>query len=328
MWESVRVGAGTRIQSGVPMKALSRDGIHARGLLLRGVVMATYVTDDPTHPQADDPYGVPSTVYCDVLVYASIPGLRWFTLGKVMVSQNRGGLHRGDLWRPRATTTNILGELNAYEGSNPGYFDGDHVLIGFLNDSLDQPVILRGLPHPSRDIGNGDYELGKRMKLKLVDGDPEFHKHHGVFWGVDNEGNHIVDTTFANDGSIDEKGKEPDPPTNGTQGNQVRKIPVDSSHELIVLDMSNPLSPVEVGKLVFRANGAQDDVTLELGTGAVSVAIADHLEALYTAAVTGVKAAFDGHKHPTGTGPSGVSDLQLPDWDSAINSDKLTISDN
>jgi len=328
MWESLRVGAGTRIQSGVPVKKVSSDGIHARGLLLRGVVMATYVTDDTTHPQADDSFGVPSAVYCDVLVYASIPGQRWFTLGKVLVTQNRGGLHRGDLWKPRATTANILGDWNEYEGSNPAYFDGDHVLVGFLNDSLQQPIILRGLPHPSRDVGNGDYDIGKRMKLKLVDGDPEFSKHHGVYWGVDDGGNFIVDTTFGNDGSIDGDGKEPGPPTNGTQGNQVRKIPVDSSHELIVLDMADPTSPVEVGKLVFRANGGKDDVTLKLGTGAVSVAIADHLETLYTTTLTGIKAIFETHKHPTGTGPSGVSDLQLPDWDSAINSAKLTISDN
>lgn len=328
MWESRRVGAGTRIQSGIPKRPLHRDGIKARGLLLRGVVTATYVTDNDGHPQAGDSFGIPSAVYCDVLVYASISGQRWFTLGKVLVSQSRGGIHRGDIWKPRATTQNLLGDLNEREGSNVGYFDGDHVLIGFLNDSLDQPIIIRGLPHPSRDVGNDNYELGKRVKLKAVDGDPEFHKHHGVYWGVDDQGNHVVDTTFGNDGSIDAGGKEPDPPTNGTQGNQIRKIPVDSSHELIVLDMADPLAPVEVGKLIFRANGSQDDVTLQLGTGAVSVAIADHLEALYTTALTGIKAKFETHKHPTGTGPSGVPDVQLPGWDSEINSVKLTISDN
>lgn len=328
MWESKKIGRGTRNQSGIPTRPIRRDGVRARGLLLRGVVMATYVTDDGEHPNADDTLAAPSAVYCDVLVYASIPGQRWFTLGKVLVSQNRGGLHRGDIWRPRATSINILGDLNEFEGSNPAYFDGDHVLIGFLNDSLNQPVILRGLPHPSRDVENGNYDSGKRMKLKMVDGDPDFHKHHGVYWGVTDSGDFVVDTTFGNDGSIAANGREPDPATDGASGNQEYKIPKDATHELVVLDMSDPLSPVEVGKLIFQANGAQDDVTLQLGTGAVKVAIADHLESLYATALTGIKAVFESHKHPTGTGPSGISDTPFPDWDSAINSVKLTISDN
>jgi len=328
MWKSLKVGKGTRLQSGIPKRIRKHDGVHARGLLLRGVVMATYVTDDTGHPQADDEFGVPSAVYCDVLVYGSIPGQRWFTLGKVLVSQSRGGMHRGDIWKPRATTVNIVDALGVPEGTNPAYLDGDHVLIGFLNDTLDQPVIIRGLPHPTRDVYNHDSDIGKRMALKLVDGDPEFTKHHGCYWGVDDQGNFLVDTTFGNDGSITDTGKEPDPPTNGTQGNQEYRIPKDSSHELVVFDMSDPSAPSEVGRLIFQANGARDDVTLQLGTGAVKVAIADHLQSLYETALTGIKAAFDLHTHVVPLGTSETPSTTMPSWDSAINSAKLTISDN
>ncbi|NIR15124.1 MAG: hypothetical protein GWN86_14760, partial [Desulfobacterales bacterium] len=143
--------------------------------------MATYVTDDPNHPKALDLLNRPSAVYCDVLTYNSIPGRRWAGFKKVLVSQDQGGLHDEKLWVPRATKTNLFGTLNEGEGANPADMDGDHVLIGFMNDSLNEPIILKALPHPAKDLGNDLYPVGKRLKLKRVDGNPDFIKHNGVF---------------------------------------------------------------------------------------------------------------------------------------------------
>ena len=138
------VGGGTRLQTGIPVSYRAENPTHTKGLLLRGVVIATYVTDDPLHPKIADMLNQPITVYCDVLVYPSIPRQRWFVLEQVLVSQARGGVQSDNIWKPKATTTNLVTQvLNDTLGANPAQFDGDHVLIGFLNDSFSEPIILR-----------------------------------------------------------------------------------------------------------------------------------------------------------------------------------------
>lgn len=59
----IRTGSGTLLQSGIPKRSAPFGLLRARGLLLRGVVTATYVVDDPNHPTADDePVAVYATV--------------------------------------------------------------------------------------------------------------------------------------------------------------------------------------------------------------------------------------------------------------------------
>jgi hypothetical protein len=315
-------------------------------LLLKGVVLATYVTDDDGHPLAGDESNQPSAVYCDVAVYPSIPRQRWFFMSKVLVTTARGGVHDDDTWIPRATTTNIVtGALDDTTGSNPGQLDGDHVLIGFLNDSFSEPVILRGIPHPSRDVGNEDYSTGKRLKLKLVDGNADYRKFKGVFRGVDSDGNHVVDSTHGHDGELLEYGLEPPPDTTGTSGNQSRRLPKDSTHEISFWDMSDPVSPVKVGnfkcnkemfeilltsalKNCIKVEGNDTSAKLTLGDGAVSATIAEHFQTWWT---DEVKAWLDRHTHPTGTGPSGApipAPGMTPAWDGNMTSDKVTFPDN
>lgn len=332
------VGNGTRLQSGIP-KGIT-DGIsNPNGLLLRGVVMATYVLDDPDHPYIKNPKNTPVAVYCDVVVYPSIARQRWFFLKKVLVSQDQGGLHDDRIWKPKATKINIKQKLDRTVGSNIFDFDGDCVLIGFLNNTFDQPIILKGLPHPNRDIGNELFECGKRTRLKVVDGDPDFHKHHGSFYGVDDSGNFVIDTTYANDGTTDATGMEPLPDITGDKGNQTRKLPLNSKYKIVLYDMTIPVSPREITSLTLQKDNLVikinegDGITIEnkdgeakivLGDGAVKAAIADHLEDFYT---NNVKVQFETHKHPTGTGPSGTPDIPFPTWDGTINSSKLTFPD-
>lgn len=328
-----------RFQSGIPRQAIQPGTPAAKGWLLKGVVMASYVTDSDNHPASGDNKNPPMAVYCDVAVYTNVPRQRWFFLEKVLVSQNRGGLHDDNSWIPKATKTNIVTQiLDNTISSNPGQLDGDHVLIGFLNDSFDEPIIIRGIPHPSRDVGNELYSTGKRLKLKQVDGNPEFSKYQGVFRGVDTLGNHVVDSTFAHDGELLEAGLEPLPDTTGTSGNQSRKLPKDSTHEITFWDMTVPLAPVEVAKYscsedafeifltlfpMIKVEGSGATAKLTLGDGAVKAAIADHLQSLWTT----LRTDFLKHKHPTGTGPSGIPDTPLPAWDTSINSGKLTFPD-
>ncbi len=340
------VGAGTRLQAGIP-KVRARPRRNANGMLLPGVVTATYVTDTVGHPYAGAEAAAATAVYCDVLVYPSIGGQRWFGLEKVLVAQDGSGLHKGRIWKPRATTMNFADDLDAeMTDNNPAYLDGDHVLVGFMNDNMSQPVIIRSLPHPSLDLGREDATLGQRMKLVEADGDPDFFRHHGVHWGVADNGDFVVDTTFANDGDLDSNGYEAAPPTGGT-GAQTHDLPQDAKFEAVFWDMTDPDSPVEASRFTFQkdklhvkiatgdslvVSGKDGDATLVLGDGAVKVAIADHLATLWGQ----LKASADAHQHtyaapliPSGTlvtAPT-VPPEVVPAWSTSIESTKAKIPD-
>lgn len=338
------LGKAVRSQNGIPVR-FRRENSKPNGLLLKGVVTATYVVDSTDHPKYDDSINTPIAIYCDVVVYTNIAYTRWFPLSKVLVSQKRGGLHNDDIWKPRAVSKNIFGDFNSTTGANPGSLDGDHVLIGFINNSFDEPIILKGLPHPSRDVNNDPYEVGKRIKLKVIDGDPDFTKHHGVFYGVSDVGDFEVNTIYGNDGTTDDNGIEPNPSNNGNSGNQNYNLPKGSAFSIIFKDTTNPISPTEYMKFKVQSSDDNIEVTmdggkvitiskselqafLKLGNGAVSAAISEYLEVLYNK----VYLALFTHIHPIGTPNTGTpiwgSPEGLPTWDSNIKSEKLTFPDN
>lgn len=242
-------GNGAMFQSGVPTRMPVDQPTRARGLLLRGVVVATYVVDDDTHPQAQGTNrGGPVAVYCDVITYGSRAGTQTRLIRNCLVLQRRGGLHDGDIWMPKATTQDNTGDnnLDRNVGSNSSYWDGDHVLVGFMDDDFALPIILGGVAHPTADAGlDGQGEAAqhrRRMKLREVDRHPDFTKHHGSYYGIDADGNHVVDTRFANDGGLNQFGAEAAPPSDG-KGTQTVRLPTGAKYELTVEDMANPATP-------------------------------------------------------------------------------------
>lgn len=382
-YKTVVLPNGTRLQSGIPKQPRVMNPGSAEGVLLRGVVTATYVTDDPQHPLADEDATVPTAVYCDVMVYGNSPTF----IPKALVCQERSGLHSGHVWKPRAASQTITGDtLDFDKGANPATIDGDHVLVGFLNGNFNQPLILRALPHPASDVGNEELGVGHRLKLVSGDGDPDFWKHNGTYYGIHKNGDFYIDTTHANDGTLDEEGHEPDPPTDG-KGSVVCQLPQDAKWSVQLLDMSDPLNPVPVlkkeltkdgnvdhygedfvwevnisdfadpenpvplatirlakdkfeivitdaggfvqalidGGLCFKAEGKDGDAMLTVGDGAVKVAIADHLNTLWT---TFSGTEFPAHTHVDGFGGTGpVNSGPISAWDTAIESTKVTIPD-
>ena len=302
-------------QSGIQWRRMtsSDERMKANGLLLRGVVVTTYVIDDDHYPQVtvtDVPNS--TSVLCDVLCYTNLPGTHWIVLRKVMVLQDKGGVHNGRIWKPKATTMDLSGvDLNIDGIGNPADFDGDHVLIGFIDGNNNQPIILGGVPHPSQDINNLDKDKGHRIQLKTVDGDPDFFKHHGSFYGIDDNGDYVVDTTYANDGKLTEKGVEADPPTDG-KGSQKFLLPENATFNISILGET----------LKVEKTGANAKLTL--GDGSKHVAIVEALQ-LYLDTV--VKTWIIGHTHPTGVGPSGTPAESgvYPPWDTTINSTKVSI---
>jgi hypothetical protein len=352
MRKPTRTNMRTRIQDGTPVKQLAVNPNNANGLLLRAVVINTYVSDDPKHPSADVDED-PVAVYCDVLAYPSISGQRFIPLPKVLVTQPFGGMHNGVIWKPRPSSIDTTGgDLDISSGSAPGTLDGDHVLVGFLHNNLAQPIIVRALPHPSLDTSNADYGLGKRAKLKVEDGHPILIKHQGGVFGLDTDGNHITDTRYSHNGEYDDVGIEPDPSTDGSKGNVYTKLPVDSEHTITLEDLADDLAPAVVASQVIKRSGvtirfddtdakviinleagaslevakADAGATLTIGNGAVHAAIAEHVQALWDQ----FKLKYDAHVHATGTGPSGKPvGFEAPAWNAAVNnSDKLSFPDN
>lgn len=334
------VGVGTRLQGGTPRG----DGELAdpRGLLLRGVVTATYVTDDPERPLLEGDRAI--GVYCDVLVYSSLPQVRYQYLRAVPVTQDRSGLHSGRVWKPRAATMDITGgTLDLAKGTDPAAMDGDHVLIGFLDRNLARPVILRALPHPACDAGNDGAGTGHRLRLQLADGDPDFWRHHGTYYGVEDSGNWVVDTTKANTGTLATDGTEPAPPTDGS-GAQEHRLPQDAEFGVRFLDMADPDNPVEVTTLSLlvdalelaigqganlRLEGKAGDATLTLGDGEKHAVIYEALELWWNGTVKLLLNAFDAHVHPSAMGPTGppAPIVAAPDLSTGAKSSKLLFPD-
>lgn len=312
----------TLSQASIPKREITLKPHSARGLLLRGCVTATYVVDDPGRGTESHWLGeVPVAVYCDVMCYSGIPGQRFIYLRKVLVSQDRGGIHNGKVWKPRATAIDITGDYVADGGTNPMNWDGDHVLVGFMEDNFNLPVILRGIPHPAQDTGGVDKEKGHRLRLKVADGDPDFIKHYGSFYGLDDKGDFIVDLTEAYTGSLETNGNEPVPPGDGSVGNYRVKLPVASKY---ILDID--------GGPTLELDLKDADATLKLGDGAVHAAIAETLQTFWD---NNVKTTLEtwggpsGHLHSTGVGPSGppTPALTIPAFDVAIISSKLSFPD-
>lgn len=343
-WKQQQLRSGVRLQSGVPKNLLPTSGssLRAGGLLLRGVVTATYVVDDPKHPfKGVNPRG--AAVYCDVLCYSGSTATRWRFIPNVLVSQEMGAMHRGRVWKPRAATLDVSGvPINLDGNVKPGQLDGDHVLVGFLDDNVNMPIILRGLPHPIADTKNETKDPGNRINLQVADGDPDFWKHHGTYFGVDDNGDFLVDTASANNGVLLPDGSESPPPTTGA-GAQTHRLPQDAKYLVTLLDMANPTAPVPV--LEFQIQ--KTDLAMKVGVGAVNtlkveladtmakltlgdgtkhVPIVETLQAFYTALKAKLD-AFDAHTHTDGMGGTGVPapTIAADPWDATINSSKVNI---
>lgn len=303
---------GNRISpAGVPTD-VSNTPLSARGVLVRGVVIGTYVPLDETAATTNGTQ--PSVVYCDVLTYSGMPGLRTVILKRCLVSQpHGGGPFEGYVWKPRAARTDLsTGELT--EGSKPEDLDGDHVLVGFMDDSFTQPVILRSIPHPRTGLGNEDLAAaGHRQKLKPVDGEPSLFKQRGTFYGVDDKGNFLVDSSRAHDGEYPGGQEVPKGDENhgdirmvapATAEVTIRGLSVDGSNEAYTFRLkSNEIllnieddgtAVISIGgdtNLVLTGNDAA--AALTLGNGTAHAAIVERLESLYA----DLKTQLDNHVH-------------------------------
>ncbi len=253
---------GVTTEAGIPTAAYVG---HPGGRTFKGVITAVNVYDSTS--DLDVLAGSPAfnAVYVNVLTYGSHTRL----YRNVLWTSERQGLHEGSIKLPRAARIDIGGDLNP-NTANPANLDGDHVIIGFLENDWSQPYVLRSIPHPSSDIGNSDEIIGHRMRVKESDGTPNLQKHNGGFWGIDGTGNFWIDLTKSHAGTYKSDGSEPDAPEDGNSGNVTVKSQPGST--LTIQMGTNTITLTESdGKLVITNSGDTELNTsgnVKLGSGA------------------------------------------------------------
>lgn len=203
---------------GTPAKGRGRA---ANGLMLRGVVTATYLPDDPTEVTRAAVRGfLPGSekgILCDVLI--TDPAYRTL-LRDVPIMVASGGLNDHEVWLPRESTIDITpGILNvSLEGqlippSQTHKMDGDHVVVAFLGNDLNQPIIVGQIPHPSTNRRPSFLDQAN----PLFNGPFKWRRFiQGIDFGVNRSGNIFVDMSNASTGLTDPIGTEipapgPDP---------------------------------------------------------------------------------------------------------------------
>lgn len=182
-----------------------------QGTLLRGVVIDVHrygaQTGAPTRTPAL--FGM----YADVLVYTALPGNSvWRYLPRCLITQAHAGRHDGDIYVPRKNRTGFgtsanpitpeiakrLDGTKVEPGTSPMMMDGDHVLVGFIDNQPNQPAIVGYIPHPRVDAGiENTATIGERLHMVEADNNPRLVKHQGAYHGVTSTGDFVINTTRA-----------------------------------------------------------------------------------------------------------------------------------
>lgn len=163
------------------------------GAIYRGVVLETYLPGDPRlvgKVSVADPSALPGVV-CDVML---IEPRNRTILKKVSVAKLSSGLNDGDVYVPTPSSKSINGGqlLVSAEGNltqrglltRATDFDGDFVIVGFMANDLNQPIILGQIEHPRTNIRPQFTDATKYKRRTVV---------RGASFGVTNGGDVEVD---------------------------------------------------------------------------------------------------------------------------------------
>lgn len=276
----------------------------ARGLLLRGVIEQVYLYDEGDdqagsavqRPTRSSPTGEKATaMFADVFVYSSVPNAPTGIIPRVLITHGNSGIHDGDIRVPRGIRIPVGAVTRQQVQSNvsPADLSGEHVLVGFMDNSLLQPVVVAWLPHPRSDLGKNasTTDLGARLRPVSDDKNPRLWRHQGAYWGVDADGNFIFDGqqahrgyqgdgVAANGGGYDTQGHEVastqvDGAGKARSGNQVVRLPANAA---LTIEWANG-EKIELtshdGKLVISASAETDIQSgiVKVGAGATQPAV-------------------------------------------------------
>lgn len=220
-YEVYRSQDGNVLQSGVKTKPIhhGQDADNTMGWITRAVVLAVYF------PEEDDRSGwtkggLQRAITCDVRTY----GRYSRELSRVPVLQRTHGLWDQDIYVPRAAVIDTTG--GTFAGKPSGQqaptaaedTDGDHVLVGFLDNNPNQPVVLPyALPHPKSSF----------TPAKATEDRVRIIRHNGVEMRWDKDTNWSLDARGVAKPALKADGTED---SNSGTGGKITLVTTDGSN--------------------------------------------------------------------------------------------------
>jgi len=267
-WEVMATENGDVLQSGVYTRPENhyQDLNTVMGWVTRAVVLQVYF------PEEDDrnawTEGKQRCLTCDVRTYGRFQR----NLFRVPVLQRTHALWDEDLYVPRPSRLDldggsIISQPSGDEQPTPAdRLDGDHVLIGFLDNDPQQPVVLPfSMAHPSA-----------QYVPSAADGHTRRIRHNGVALAWDSDGNVTLDATEAARELLGDKGSEE---SNSGTGGKITLITSDGTNKTSIqlnekgqiLLGSDPQSPsdepIVLGSQWISIMGELIDAILALTVG-------------------------------------------------------------
>lgn len=186
-----------------PNSTVIQSGINSGGdddrwanMVVEAVVLAVYYPSEDTRSWAA---GTQKAITCDVRTLGLTPRF----LHRVPVFQALHGLWDEDLYVPRAAAQDITGGALSTDGSSgppttAENMDADHVLVGFLQNSPNQPFIYPiQIPHP-QSRRTVEQTAGRIRRIRF----------NGSILEIDGDGNVTIDATGAAKNAFGAKGVE------------------------------------------------------------------------------------------------------------------------
>jgi hypothetical protein len=228
-WETTGIGRNV-VQAGVYNRPnlAHQDVMDTAGWITRAVVLQTYYPeeDDRITWLKDNQWNV----LCDVRTF----GRYSRRMSKVPVLQHTQGLHDQDIYIPRPSRIDTSGAnlvtdpAENQKATAAEKLDGDHVLLGFLDNDPQQPVILPfTLGHPQTD------------KAAVSDGRIRRIRHAGVKIEWSEDGNLLIDATGAAKEELQADGSEDS--NSGTGGQITLKTTDGTNQTSIHLDQNGQI---------------------------------------------------------------------------------------
>ena len=201
-WETMQTADGDILTAGIPSYPSNRyqDTSTVQGWITRAVVLSIRWPEEDDRKASE---GKQTNVLCDVRTYGRYSRM----LRNVPLLQQAEGLHDASIYIPRPSTQNLSGGPLASGSAAKGgveptpaeQLDGDHVLVGFLDNDPKQPVILPfTLGHPS----------AARKISKATEGRLRRVRHAGTSIEWSREGDLLLDATTACPQELGPKGAE------------------------------------------------------------------------------------------------------------------------
>ena len=178
---------------------------YSAGSLVRGYVVAVYASDDSSPARSPARLGIrdkATTYLCDVqLVESTYSGI----LPRVPIVTGAFGITDRILWTPRPATKDVKKgnaislETTSTTTASPIHdSDGDLVIVAFLDNDYNKPIIVGALQHPQTLVPVSSSDDMPKFEATI----------RGNRIAIDGDGKVVIDASAQTDGSLNSDGSE------------------------------------------------------------------------------------------------------------------------